>query len=76
MRKVEFLSISCSHLLSWLGPGCLNEWLVGSKYEMLNITFSWLCFLILCEKLEENVDEIKQDPVSLSGNKSFCTELK
>lgn len=44
-------SISCSRFLSWLRPRSLKEWLVESKYDMLNITFSWHYLLILYEKL-------------------------
>lgn len=42
MRKIGLFSISC--LLSLLhdqDPRSVNEWLVASKYEILNITFSW-----------------------------------
>lgn len=44
-------SISCSRFFSWLRPRSLKEWLVESKCEMLNITFSWHYLLILYEKL-------------------------
>lgn len=73
-----FLYLSLSSHFHDQDPRSLNEWLVASKYEMLNVILSWghLLIFFIIKNYEDDVHKTKQGPASLSRSKFFSTEIK
>lgn len=77
MKNIGFFSLALLSLFHDQDPRSLNEWLVASKYEMLNVSLSWghlLIFLII-KNYEDDVHKTKQGPASLNRSKFLVLNL-